>query len=656
MARATATRVLATTFLLAQVMSAASAQEKKPVPGGKVEAAALAKKLLDENPPARTIVTTDIEIDDQASLHRYLLYTSELDTVGLVVSSSRFHWAGGTTADGKTIKTRDWAGNDWIDRLVAGGYAQVHANLVRHDPRYPTPKHLLSLIKLGNIVNVGEMTLKTAGSELIKNILLDDKPGPIWLQIWGGTNTVARALKSIEEEYKDTPKWKEIEAKVSERAVLYIILDQDATYKEYVAPNWPKIRVIYNQGQFGSVAYGALKRTPEPLRKYLQPEWTLKNIVRGPLLKTYPHKGGNFISEGDSPAYFHLIPTGLRSMEDAGHGGWGGRFDRRTPYIWADTLGFTKGAGKGGGALGKGKGGQPTDAMTLFQNPQVQAELKLTDAQLAKLPAASLAALAGVLSDQQLQRLRQIYLQQKGSAAVLETDVKTELKITPDQVDKVQAALKEQTRKQNELLAGGGFDPAKTQEIQKAATAAIADVLTGEQKTGLARMLGQPFQLGGGGFGGGFGAQAGGTADYNPHSKTKDSSWPQVRWLEALQLDFASRVVWTETDSYDKANHPPVAYIAPAGRDLQVKAGQTVQLRGEAADPDGDTLTFNWWQYKEAGTYAGDVAITAANTLTPQFVVPADAQVGKTIHIIFEVKDAGTPPLTRYQRVIATVK
>jgi hypothetical protein len=644
--------VLATTFLLANIPSGVDAQDG---PSGKAEAAALTKKLLAENPLPRTIVTTDIEIDDQASLHRYLLYTNELDTVGLVVSSSRFHWAGGTTADGKTVKTRDWAGNDWIDRLVSGGYAQVHANLLKHDPRYPTPKHLLSLIRLGNIVNVGEMTLKTEGSELIKNILLDDRPGPIWLQIWGGTNTVARALKSIEEEYKDTPKWKEVEKKVSERAILYIILDQDATYKDYVAPNWPKIRVIYNQGQFGAVAYGALQRTPEPLRKYLQPEWTLKNIVRGPLLKTYPHRNGNFISEGDSPAFFHLIPVGLRSMEDASNGGWGGRFDRRTPHIWADTLGFAKGAAKGGG-FGKGKAGQPNDAMTLFQNPQVRAELKVTDEQLARLPAASLQVLAGVLSDQQLQRLRQIYLQQKGNAAVLEAGVKADLKITPDQAGKVQAALKEQATKQNELFAEGGFDPVKMQEIQKATTAAIQEVLTGEQKTGLARMLGQPLQLGGGGFGGGFGVQPGGTGDYNPYSMGNDGSWPQVRWLEPLQLDFASRVIWTETDSYEKANHPPVAYISPAARDVEVKAGQTVQLRGEAADPDGDALTFNWWQYKEAGTYAGNVAITAANTLTPQFVVPADAQPGKTIHLIFEVKDAGTPPLTRYQRVIATIK
>jgi hypothetical protein len=38
-----------------------------------------------------------------------------------------------------------------------------------------------------------------------------------------------------------------------------------------------------------------------------------------------------------------------------------------------------------GGPFGKGKG-QPVDEMSLFQNPQVRAELKITDQQLANLP------------------------------------------------------------------------------------------------------------------------------------------------------------------------------------------------------------------------------------------------------------------------------
>ena len=48
------------------------------------------------------------------------------------------------------------------------------------------------------------MDVNTEGSDFIKNILLDDKPGPVYLQIWGGTNTIARALKAIENQYKSS--------------------------------------------------------------------------------------------------------------------------------------------------------------------------------------------------------------------------------------------------------------------------------------------------------------------------------------------------------------------------------------------------------------------------------------------------------------------
>jgi hypothetical protein len=60
-----------------------------------------------------------------------------------------------------------------------------------------------------------------------------------------------------------------------------------------VAPNWPKVRVIYSRSQFGTVAYGWAKRRPEPLQKYYQGEWMRKNVNLGPLLKSYPNKSGN---------------------------------------------------------------------------------------------------------------------------------------------------------------------------------------------------------------------------------------------------------------------------------------------------------------------------------------------------------------------------
>jgi hypothetical protein len=36
--------------------------------------------------------------------------------------------------------------------------------------------------------------------------------------------------------------------------------------------------------------------------------------------------------------------------------------------------------------------------------------------------------------------------------------------------------------------------------------------------------------------------------------------------------------------------------------------------------------------------------------------VPDDAKPGQTINVILEATDSGTPPLTRYQRVVVTIQ
>src|SRR6185369_7692077 len=131
-------------------------QAQQSASESKAAAVEFTKKLLAENLPPRTIVTTDLEIDDQASFHRYLLYANDLDTIGIIATSSRFHHAGGPTADGRTVKAKTWAGNGWPIKLIDGGYKQVYDKLVKHDPRYPTPQQLLSLYKIGNVVEVGE--------------------------------------------------------------------------------------------------------------------------------------------------------------------------------------------------------------------------------------------------------------------------------------------------------------------------------------------------------------------------------------------------------------------------------------------------------------------------------------------------------------------
>ena len=109
------------------------------------------------------------------------------------------------------------------------------------------------------------------------------------------------------------------------------------------------------------------------------------------------------------------------------------------------------------------------------------------------------------------------------------------------------------------------------------------------------------------------------------------------------------------TNDYGQANHAPDVTVKE-GNEITAKAGEIVTLSANASDPDGDELTYYWYQYKEAGTYGQDVVLTetdAEGTMT--FTVPEDAS-GSTIHMLVRVTDSGKHNLTHYQRVIITVE
>ena len=274
---------------------------------------------------------------------------------------------------------------------------------------------------------------------------------------------------------------------------------------------WPGIRVLYNADQFWCLAYPWPRVVPPPLQTRLRGPWMQQNILEnhGPLLAAYYTWGdgrrlpgdpehthgdaqearkyafgkGDFISEGDSPAYFNLIDVGLRNAEDVSYGGWGGRLVRsaNNPRRWEDGRHVT---------------------------------------------------------------------------------------------------------------------------------------------------------------------------DFNPFTQKPDASFPQTRWLDALQNDFAARADWC-VKPVAQANHPPKVTLA-GPQDVTARRGQQVALRATAADPDGDAVALHWWHYVEAGTFPEKIEILAGTT--PVFTVPETALPGQTFHLIAEATDGGSPALTRYGRLIVTIK
>ncbi|MBQ2950556.1 MAG: DUF1593 domain-containing protein [Prevotella sp.] len=273
----------------------------------------------------RVIVTTDGEIDDECSLVRFLLYANEWDVEAIVTSSSQYHWHG-----------HNWAGDSWMDNVMKA-YKAVYPNLLKHDKNYPSPEYLESHSYLGNVEKEGEMEKETAGSNRIVEVLLDKSDNrPVWIQAWGGTNTIARALKTIQEKYPE--RMDEVAAKCR----FFFIWEQDDTYQRYIRPHWGKYNMLtIISDQFEAIAYRWKKNLSRDYHKYFASEWMRENILNnhGPLAASYKaHNNGDFRSEGDSPAFMYTIATGLDNPEQPGWGGWAGRYVKLRENTWVDQL------------------------------------------------------------------------------------------------------------------------------------------------------------------------------------------------------------------------------------------------------------------------------------------------------------------------------
>ena len=515
------------------------------------------------------VITADPELDDNNTIIRAILYSPDVQLEGLIYAGSQFHWRGDGKGTTQYIAGREYTrlglcpctswrfaqGEHFIDNIV-DAYARDYPNLKVHDPDYPSPEKLKSKIKWGNVDFDGDFSKDTDGSNLIKSLLLDDQPGPLYVTVQGGESTIARALKSIHDQYAKTPQWEALRDKVARKLIIIPSGDQDDTDAAYIRPNWPAVKEYQFVGiNFG---YGAQDRTAPEDKIYFSPEWTQQNISsRGPLGDLYrvwgdgkqfvkgdrtdyfglsgytpqqlaemgymvwlpPQPRGSFLGEGDTPTFLNLIAIGLRAYENPQWGGWGGHmipgaaafpgFSRTPPPILpTDTSGIARGLEHAGSKPDKGSAAKGGSVISMnFQEPPVPAR-----------------------------------------------------------------------------------------------TAAIT-----------------------------------------------------ARFIAEAQNDFAARMQWSVTPKFSDANHPPKVNIK-GPIDISAHPGSTVHLEGEVSDPDHDTATVTWWQYNDAGTYPGDITFSEPTALTTTFHVPDDARIGQTIHVILEATDNGVPRLTRYQRVIVTVR
>jgi hypothetical protein len=190
-------------------------------------------------------------------------------------------------------------------------------------------------------------------------------------------------------------------------------------------------------------------------------------------------------------------------------------------------------AQQGRGGFGMGMGGGPVN---LLGNPSVQKELKLDEAQIAKvtgLTTATREKMASVrekvadlegqerftkqqelskpineealktaaefLKPEQLKRLHQIELQQRGAMALSDPVVVKKLGITEEQTTKVKSILADQQSEMQEIRQAGGNDfqamMPKITALRKETNTKVMGIMTEDQKKTWKEMTGEPFEV-----------------------------------------------------------------------------------------------------------------------------------------------------------------
>lgn len=276
----------------------------------------------------RMVVLTDIspathEPDDMESMIRLLVHADLFEIEGLIATTGWSYPRASADSLDLLHKVIDAYEEDLPNLLQHAGQTDFLSDESRQEIGYwPSPDYLRSRVVMGSTTRgqryIGEGN-DSPGSKLIVQIASESDDRPVWVQAWGGGNTLAQAIWRLQKERSE----EELNAFLH-KIRMYTITDQDRGSRDsFDSSSHYWMRKAFEKDLF-FIWDECAWRFQNGTGKGHWEEYATHIQKHGHMGDMYPKY--RYGVEGDTPAFLYIMPVGLNDPECPDQGSWGGYF------------------------------------------------------------------------------------------------------------------------------------------------------------------------------------------------------------------------------------------------------------------------------------------------------------------------------------------